>query len=192
MLSLRGTILTQDSSDRGGVRYSLPLYFDGKDVADIQFSLLVEDVHTRSPLLAYTKETQKLRLRSGYLPKQQRNWYQAVEFTNFVTNAHDIDPYDLSLLIAMAQASARIEQLRAVRAFRPCVITPCRDSKSLNLYTTTISREYLRCLDEPYTPIRYGIHISRATLYWTEPDRFLDFLGSALELHARLGRAAAT
>ena len=71
---------------------------------------------------------------------------------------------------------------------QPSLITHRSGERRLYLYTATISRDYLRCLDEPYTAVKDGVHISRKVIMYSDADNLLDFFGSALGLHTRLER----
>ncbi|KAI9780334.1 MAG: hypothetical protein M1839_006757 [Geoglossum umbratile] len=83
----------------------------------------------------------------------------------------------------MAQASAQICE---AETFQPALLTPTVYSKELYLYTATISRKYLSCLDNPNTALDGDVCVSRTTISYTDPGIFLNKLGSSLGLHSKL------
>ena len=101
-------MLTQDNHSMYRVKRgkrtgpSLPLFFDKRAVLKLKCSLLVRDNDTKAPLLAFTHNSGKRTLRSAYMPS-----YEALDFTADAARDLGIDPYDVCILLGMAQALAQ-------------------------------------------------------------------------------------
>jgi hypothetical protein len=203
-----GRVLTQDSLFTSE-RYPLPLYFSNRQAAVIEYSLIIRDNYTKEPLLAYMKQSDKLDIRARHLSSKALDWNVTRKVGDNLSS-EGIDPYDVCMLIAMAQESAKNELLRNVNIFQvcpdpnlavpqhcvlsanasvqPCLVISGRKKTSLDFYMATITRDYLKCMDDPYLPLNYGIHIQYIPRLVEEP-LFLDTLGHALGLHSRLQAA---
>ncbi|KAI9780344.1 MAG: hypothetical protein M1839_006767 [Geoglossum umbratile] len=86
---------------QGKMTPSLPLFYSGKRVADISYSLLIWDAITKILLLCYTNHTVRQALHMG-IPRRR------CKMGEMFRTQEDVDLYDMCMLLVMVQASAQI------------------------------------------------------------------------------------
>ncbi|KFY80898.1 hypothetical protein V499_00283 [Pseudogymnoascus sp. VKM F-103] len=158
----------------------LPLLYDSKHVATVSCPFLVCERETSRPMFAFIDNTWISRKRrKAFARKRPLNVaYKSVQKMNELP----FDPYNASILIAMAQSARSLIPDGDIQAF---LFSPTTDRKSIIQYSATITSSYLQKFDEPYKSHTSPLIITEKYLSLNEPALIIDALHNIEQL-ARL------
>ncbi|OBT50901.1 hypothetical protein VE04_08347 [Pseudogymnoascus sp. 24MN13] len=155
----------------------LPLLYDSKHVATISCPLLVCAKETSRPMFAFIDNTWISRKRRKEFARRQplNVAYKSVQKMNELP----FDPYNASILIAMAQSARLSIPDGDIQAF---LFSPTTDRNSIIQYSATITSSYLQKFDEPYKSHTSPLIITEKYLSLNEPALIIDALHNIEQL----------
>ncbi|PSS25701.1 hypothetical protein M430DRAFT_33312 [Amorphotheca resinae ATCC 22711] len=168
--------------------HKLPFYFGGKKQCWVLLPLLVRDISSGVPLVAFTHETERSAVFEARYPRRD----VTIQARILAAVVSEINPHDVAILIAMAQDTQRAQPKppgQGPAFFTPTLITPTPDREALYVYRATISSDYLESFADIHKPLVCGIRILRTTIPFNDPAVLLDTLGQILNIHQRLESA---
>ncbi|ELR08384.1 hypothetical protein VC83_03526 [Pseudogymnoascus destructans] len=162
----------------------LPLLYDSLHVATVSCPLLVCARETSRPMFAFIDNTWISRKRRKEFTRQKQPLNVAYKLVQKM-NKLPFDPYNASILIAIAQSARLSIPDGDIQAF---LFSPTTDRKSIIQYSATITSSYLRKFDEPYKSHTSPLIITEKYLSLNEPELIVDALHNIEQL-ARLPKS---
>ncbi|KAH0538922.1 hypothetical protein FGG08_004513 [Glutinoglossum americanum] len=158
----------------------LSFLFGRRCVAHVEPSISIIDRASTAPLFSYVDHSHRRDDRLKYFRSRAQGVRE--KLIRESTGQSDIDPYDASILIAMAQEMLRLTPGSSSEAsLRPYLLARAPDEQSYHFYSASIPRAYLHSFDEPYEEFTSEIRISRS-VYPLDLEGFPEVLGKILGL----------
>ena len=185
----------------------LPLSFGGKKRCWVIQPVVVQDITSGTPLVAFSHESSRCDQFNDRFPRCLKMIKAEARSVATTTRIWNIHPHDVAILIAMAQEAQRIQsgsKLQDQRAVlftvslnslynislltfqQPTLISPTPDRDALYIYRASLSSDYLESFIDIHKPLESEMHIVRTTIPFDNTTGLLECLGEVLDIHQRL------